>query len=242
MLDSSKPTLATELNAAWANQSALQVLESALVRFGEDKLAFVSSFGAESAVLLSLAARINPTLKIIFIETGFHFDETQRYAEQLIDRLGLTQVVRASVDPITRKRIDPDQRLHRVNPDLCCHIRKVDVLHRSLKGLNAWVSGQKRYQNDTRAHVEVVEFDPERDCFKINPIAHWTAQRIEAYFKRHSLPRHPLIASGYSSIGCWPCTSPINAGESIRDGRWRGQTKTECGLHRRVMPLHGTML
>ena len=237
----SKHVLASELSVAWSNLSALEVLESALARFGEDKMAFVSSFGAESAVLLSLAARISPDLKIIFIETGFHFDETQRYAEQLIDRLGLTRVVRVSIDPITRKRIDPDQRLHQVNPDLCCHIRKVEVLDRALKGLNGWVSGQKRYQDQMRAGVELLEFDSERDCFKVNPLAHWTAKRIEGYFQGYGLPRHPLIASGYASIGCWPCTSPVKAGESVREGRWRGQAKTECGLHRPLRHQQGGM-
>ncbi len=234
-----KSDLADQLSAAWSDLSALQVLEAAFEHFGGDNLALVSSFGAESAVLLSLAARINPDQKIIFLETGFHFDETTRYARQLIERLGLTGVAPMSVDPITRKRLDPNQRLHQNDPDRCCHIRKVEVLDRALQGLSGWISGQKRYQNETRAGVELVEFDAERDCFKVNPLAHWTGRRIEAYFQRHNLPRHPLIASGYGSVGCWPCTTPLRAGETSREGRWRGQGKTECGLHRPVIKLQG---
>ena len=216
---------------AWATLSPQRTLGSAIEWLGANQVALVSSFGTDSAVLLHMMSEINPSNPVIFLDTEFHFDETLRYLEDLVDRLGLTGIQRARIDPVSRKRLDPDQQLHRRDPDRCCQARKVEVLDRALKGFQGWISGQKRFQSSLRNDVEVLEVDVERNLIKINPLAYWSEQDIEEYLADHDLPRHPLASQGFASVGCWPCTSPLQAGESGRAGRWRGQDKQECGLH-----------
>ena len=195
------------------------------------RLAVVTSFGAESAVLLHLIAETDRTTPILFIDTGFHFQETLAYRDTLIDRLGLSRLVSVQIDPITRKRRDPQQWLHRSDPDACCALRKVEVLDRALGSFDGWCTGQKRFQSQARQGIEWFEVDLERGKFKVNPLAHWSAEAIKGYAARHDLPPHPLVERGFVSIGCSPCTEPVEAGEAPRAGRWRGREKTECGLH-----------
>ncbi|WP_247887428.1 phosphoadenylyl-sulfate reductase [Azospirillum sp. SYSU D00513] len=193
------------------------------------RIALVSSFGAESAVLLALAAEADPSFPVIFVNTGKLFGETLRYRDQLVKRLGLTDVrtVGPTADDIAAG--DRDGMLFNSNPDACCHIRKTVPLDRALSGLDAWVTGRKRFQSSTRAALPLFEEADGR--IKVNPLALWDRERIDEEFERRGLPRHPLEADGFLSIGCFTCTSRVAPGADPRSGRWAGTDKTECGIH-----------
>lgn len=193
------------------------------------RIAVVSSFGAESAVLLHMLAQVDPSVPVIFLDTGKLFAETLGYREHLIARLGLTDVRSVSPDADRLSEHDPDGLLHRSDPDRCCLIRKVEPLERALSGIQAWVTGRKRFQGGVRADLPTLE--PADWRLKINPLAPWSREAVTSYLDRHGLPRHPLEAQGYLSIGCAPCTSPTAPGGGVRDGRWAGLDKTECGIH-----------
>lgn len=193
--------------------------------------ALVSSFGAESAVLLHMAARIDRAVPVVLIDTLLLFPETIAYHEDLIAHLGLRNVRRVRPDPTDLFLTDPEVALHASDPDTCCDLRKARPLHTALGGFDAWISGRKRFQTGQRAGLPMFEREPGADRVKINPLATFSAADIGAYLDRHELPRHPLVARGYRSIGCTPCTSATAPGEDPRAGRWRGREKTECGLH-----------
>lgn len=196
------------------------------------RVAVVSSFGAESAILLHQIAQVAPDTPVIFIDTLFHFDETLAHRDALVRQLSLQNVRSFSIDPLSQKRLDPSRHLHLTNPDRCCHARKVDVLNRALREFDGWITGQKRYQSSTRSDIARVDWDAERNKWKFNPLADWSMDDIESHREKYDLPRHPLADLGYSSVGCAPCTSPVGVDEDARAGRWRGQQKLECGLHR----------
>jgi phosphoadenosine phosphosulfate reductase len=193
------------------------------------RAAIVSSFGAESVVLLHLIASIDRAVPVIFIDTGKIFGSTHRYREAIVDRLHLADVRIARPDPAALALQDADSQLWMRNPDKCCGVRKVAPLARALAGFDAWISGRKRYQGGVRAALPLFEADGER--MKINPLAGWSKAEIVRYRLRHDLPEHPLVADGFRSIGCMPCTERIADGEDERSGRWRGTDKTECGIH-----------
>ncbi|MHA1188957.1 MAG: phosphoadenylyl-sulfate reductase [Alphaproteobacteria bacterium] len=193
------------------------------------RIALVSSFGAESAVLLHLISRIDTATPVIFIDTGRLFGETAAYRDTLVARLGLTNIRTATPDATLLGAQDPDKTLYQSDPDRCCTIRKVAPLTAALNGFDAWITGRKRFHGGDRNGLPMVEADDSR--VKINPLSDWSRDDIDAYIRRHDLPAHPLVAEGYSSIGCEPCTSPTGPGEGARDGRWRGSGKTECGIH-----------
>jgi phosphoadenosine phosphosulfate reductase len=192
-------------------------------------IALVSSFGAESAVLLHMVATIDPATPVLFVDTGRLFPETLRYRDELANELGLRNVATFGPSAADAARLDADETLFEHDADACCAFRKVEPLERALAGYRAWISGRKRFHGAERASLAKVEFADWR--IKINPLAEWTAHDIAAYMERHDLPAHPLVAEGYASIGCAPCTSPVAPGEDPRAGRWRGQDKTECGIH-----------
>jgi phosphoadenosine phosphosulfate reductase len=196
--------------------------------------AAVSSFGAESAVLLSIIAEIDPSVPVVFLETGKHFPETLAYREELAAHLGLTDVR----DVVPREQAlrdqDPTGELWYYDPDACCRLRKVGPLERALAPFGAWISGRKRFQAQTRAALPFVEQDGAR--LKLNPLADWDAGRIEQELTRRALPRHPLVARGYPSIGCSVCTRSVAPGEDSRAGRWSGSMKVECGIHSARVP------
>lgn len=211
-------------------QAFLARLLSQQTPFGE--LAVVSSFGAESAVLLHLVATLNSQARVVFLDTGFHFPETLAYRDELIARLGLQGAQTIGIDPLSEKRYDESATLHQIDPDRCCAVRKVQVLKRALRPYGGWISGQKQFHSTERARLERVEWDNIYTKWKFNPLADWNADRIASYQAEHRLPPHPLVSEGYPSIGCEPCTSRVAGGEELRAGRWRGQDKLECGLHR----------
>jgi phosphoadenosine phosphosulfate reductase len=205
------------------------VIEAALKTVGRERLALVSSFGTESAALLKVMADVDPAIPVIFLDTGWLFEETLAYRDTLIAALGLRDV--RSIKPLeeTLTREDPDRELWFSNPDACCRIRKVEPLARALKPFSAWINGRKRFQGGVRADIAVVEQDGAR--LKFNPFANVSRAEIEAIYKTAKLPPHPLVASGFMSVGCMPCTSRTSADEDLRAGRWRGRPKTECGIH-----------
>jgi phosphoadenosine phosphosulfate reductase len=205
-------------------------LESVLKgRHFAGRTALVTSFGTESAALLHLVAGIDPRTPVIFLETGKLFPETLAYRDLLTERLGLEDVRSVAPDAAALLAADPAGNLWRRNPDLCCRLRKVEPLERALHGFAAWINGRKRYQSGERSRLPLVERAARR--IKLTPLANWAEAEIARYFSAHRLPRHPLEAQGYRSVGCAPCTTPTAAGENARAGRWRGSEKTECGIH-----------
>ncbi len=218
--------LLVERYAHWRTR---EVLDEAINHEFQGHIALVSSFGAESVVLLHLAASVQPAVPVIFIDTGKIFGSTLRYRDELVARLKLTDVRIARPDPAVLTTQDIDSGLWLRNPDKCCAIRKVAPLSRALSGFDAWISGRKRYQGGRRAELPLAEADGER--IKLNPLAEWTKADVDAYLKLHDLPEHPLVADGFRSIGCTPCTERVAEGEDERSGRWRGRDKTECGIH-----------
>ncbi|MGD0190675.1 MAG: phosphoadenylyl-sulfate reductase [Rhizomicrobium sp.] len=217
------------LRAAAEGRDAYGVLSLALREAPTGQTAIVSSFGSESAVLLHMVAQIEPTTPILFLNTGKLFGETLRYRDRLQDLLGLTDIRAIGPHPIERLERDPDGVLWSQNPDACCSVRKVVPMRRALEGFGAYITGRKRFQTDARAEMNSVEIFEGR--FRFNPLAEWSLAGIEAYFLKHSLPRHPLVEDGYPSIGCLPCTRRVQKSESYRDGRWAGLEKDECGIH-----------
>lgn len=210
-------------------RDAWGILSLALREEFAGRTAIVSSFGAESAVLLHMVAQVDPTTPILFLNTGKLFGETLRYRDRLQETLGLTDVRAIGPHPVERSRRDPDGVLWSRDPDACCALRKVMPVRRALDGFAASVTGRKRFQTLARVQMQTVEYFEGR--FRFNPLADWSLTRIEEYFARHNLPRHPLVEDGYPSIGCLPCTRRISGGETYRDGRWAGLDKDECGIH-----------
>ncbi len=223
---------AADLARALEGASPSEILRAALGEF-KGKIALVSSFGAESAVLLHLAAQIDPDIPVIFIDTDKHFAQTIEYRDELIKRIGLTNMQTVRPDPVDLAAIDPKGDLWKRDPDACCGVRKVAPNESALAPYAAWISGRKRHHGAVRAHLPTAEHDGVH--YKINPLVAWGPVEIKAYMEAHDLPPHPLVAQGYPSIGCWPCTSPTE-GTDARAGRWAGSGKTECGIHRTAQP------
>jgi phosphoadenosine phosphosulfate reductase len=223
-----RPSVAIRLDAELRHAHPLTVLESAVETFG-DRLAMVSSFGAESAVLLHLVSRLKPDMPILFLDTGMLFGQTLDYRKQLTAKLGLTGV--RDLRPLYSDlaTADPEAKLWKSDTDACCHVRKVLPLDRALSEFDAWITGRKRFHGGDRLSLPVVE--PSDGKVKFNPLANWGKAELDAYMAEHDLPAHPLVAQGFPSIGCWPCTNPVEEGSDVRSGRWAGSEKTECGIH-----------
>ena len=220
---------AQTLDHTLRDASPAHVIETALEVVGREQLALVSSFGTESAALLKVMADVDRSIPVIFLDTGWLFEETLAYRDTLIAALGLRDV--RSIKPLEESlsRQDPDRELWFSDPDACCRIRKVEPLSRALTPFKAWINGRKRFQGGARADIPVVEDDGGK--LKFNPFANVSREEIEAIYKIANLPPHPLVASGYLSVGCMPCSSRTGADEDARAGRWRGTAKTECGIH-----------
>lgn len=218
-----------ELNARYKHHSATEVMHGALKDAG--KIALVSSFGAESVVLLHMAAIMDRSVPVLFIDTQMLFAETLVYQTEVSERLGLrnVQIIHAAESEL--KRLDPDRTLHQFDTDACCDLRKTVPLNNALSGYDGWITGRKRFQSGTRAALDFFEVEAATGRIKINPLAHWAPEDVKNYMEENRLPRHPLVAKGYPSIGCAPCTSPVKPGEDPRAGRWRDQDKDECGIH-----------
>lgn len=224
-----EPSQAVALDRALRDAPPAKIIEAALNTVGREQLALVSSFGTESAALLKVMADVDPAIPVVFLDTGWLFEETLAYRDTLIATLGLRDV--RSIKPLeqTLSAEDPNRELWFSDPDACCRIRKVEPLARALKPFSAWINGRKRFQGGARAEIPVVEDDGAK--LKFNPFANVSREEIEAIYKLAKLPPHPLVASGYLSVGCMPCSSRTALDEDARAGRWRGRAKTECGIH-----------
>ena len=225
---------ADALNARFAGVDAGTMLRELLAEGTLGRVAVVSSFGTESAVLLHLVASADPATPVIFVDTLKMFDETLEYRDTLVRRLGLTDSSTVTPDAAVLAAKDENGLRWSWDPDGCCAIRKVEPLARAKQGLDAWISGRKAFQSVTRENLP--RFEVEDGRLKINPLGDWVKDDLEAYFAEHDLPRHPLEAKGYLSVGCAPCTSTVKPGEDPRAGRWRGWDKTECGIHSSAFP------
>jgi phosphoadenosine phosphosulfate reductase len=218
------------LNDRYKYHAAVSVLEHALADPDVGRIALVSSFGAESVVLLHMISVMDRTTPVLFIDTEMLFAETMAYQEEVAEKLGLTNIITVKADPKRLAFEDPDGTLHQFDTDACCALRKTEPLERSLRDYDAWITGRKRFQGQTRASIDF--FEAEGDLrIKVNPLAHWGREDLLDYMVNNRLPRHPLVAKGYPSIGCAPCTTPVAPGEDPRAGRWRGSAKIECGVH-----------
>ncbi|WP_421694957.1 phosphoadenylyl-sulfate reductase [Aestuariivirga sp.] len=206
-----------------------QQLLGPILRDFPGRAAVVSSFGAESAVLLHMVSEVDKATPIIFLDTGKHFWETLSYRAMLIDRLGLTGVRTIAPDPADLASQDAEGKLHTLNADQCCHIRKTLPLQKALEGYDVTISGRKRYHGAARATLDFLAITDGR--LKVEPLAGFSALDIGAYMSAHDLPAHPLTGIGYFSIGCEPCTTPGGSAADPRAGRWAGSGKTECGIH-----------
>lgn len=217
-----------ELNARFSHGHATDVIRWACESFG-DQVAVSSSFGAESACLLSLAVRVKPDIPVIFINTGFHFPETLAFRDDLVKRLKLNLL---EVGPAMGHAnfLAQHGKLYETDPDECCRINKVEPLQRALKGLRCWISGVRGDQTAYRAQMEFVELKKD-GLYKVSPLLGWNAKGVYEYLKAEDLPMHPLWEKGYASIGCEPCTAVPGDPGDPRSGRWKGKNKTECGIH-----------
>jgi len=217
------------LNARFEGVGTTEMIRAVIEEKLLGEVAVVSSFGAESAVLLDLVAQVDPAIPVLFLDTGKMFQETLDYRDALIERLGLTGVRSIAPDATTLADKDATGLRWSYDPDGCCEIRKVLPLARAMRGFDASITGRKGFQASTRVGIPRFELDGER--IKFNPLADWTKGDLDAWFEARKLPRHPLEAKGYLSIGCAPCTSIVKPGEDPRAGRWRGWDKVECGIH-----------
>jgi phosphoadenosine phosphosulfate reductase len=220
---------ADALEARFGGGSPQEIIQHALDENFAGGLAAVSSFGADSAVLLNMIAEIDRSLPILFLDTGKHFGETLEYRDALAADLGLSNVQVITPLQAVLDRDDPDGKLHQRDTDACCGIRKVEPMARAVEPFGAWLTGRKRFQAATRSALPAFEAVGPR--IRINPLARWTTSDLADYMRAHDLRENPLVAYGYLSIGCFPCTEPVKPGEDARSGRWAGQTKTECGIH-----------
>ncbi len=225
---------AVRLNRMFRGSDTVEMLEAVMRDGLAGDFATVSSFGAESAVLLHLLASVDPNVPVLFLETGKHFPETLAYRDQLVEQIGLTNLINLHPYLEDLKAKDETGLRWSYDPDGCCEIRKVRPLTKALSRYDASFTGRKAFQSATRANLPRFEIDTAdaEGRLKINPLIDWDADRINAYFAQHDLPRHPLVERGYPSIGCSPCTNKVADGEDPRSGRWTGWDKVECGIHK----------
>lgn len=221
--------LAERRNILHRKSDTQTVLSHALTDVQIGKIAMVSSFGAESVVLLHMIAQIDKATPVIFLDTEMLFPETLTYQREVAAALGLTDVRVISPDRNAVLAEDVDGLLHQADTDACCDLRKTRPLANALSEFDGWITGRKQFQGGKRADLPLFEKDGRK--IKVNPLAKWSAQDLQAYMAKHDLPRHPLVAKGYPSVGCMPCTTRVSDHEDQRAGRWRGNEKTECGIH-----------
>ncbi len=221
-----------ELQHAAADLDGLALVRAVLGSTLGSRISLVSSFGAESAVLLDMVATVEPATPVIFLDTGKLFAETLAYQRRLCAHLGLRDVRHVRPDSEAIARHDPGGGLFGEDADFCCHLRKTEPLEQALAGFAGWISGRKRFQGGRRADLPLLEIEPLTGRLKINPLAHWSLDDIRHYRRLRQLPLHPLVPKGFASVGCRPCTTQTAPGEPPRAGRWRGLDKLECGIHR----------
>jgi phosphoadenosine phosphosulfate reductase len=219
-----------QLAQRFESSSVEDILEWAVERFAP-RLVMTSNFGAEGVVVIDKLARIAPQTPVIYLDTGFQFDETDRLKERIRERFRINIVERRAELSVVEQNRFYGERLYERDPDLCCRIRKVEPLKKALAGYDGWIAALRRDQSPTRANIRVVEWNARQGLVKIHPLAAWTRRDVWDYIIRHKLPYHPFYDDGYASIGCEPCTRRVAAGAHERSGRWEGKGKLECGIH-----------
>ncbi|MEE8110639.1 MAG: phosphoadenylyl-sulfate reductase [bacterium] len=226
------PEALKELSEEFENKSTREVAAWALEEFHPD-ISLACSFGGPGGVVLvDLLTKIRSDVRVFYLDTEFLFPETYETRDRLIERYGIRPVAyRAALSPGDQAKIQGPE-LYARQPDLCCHLRKVLPMRQALEGLSAWISAIRRDQSPTRANAGIVEWDTNFNLVKVNPLANWTEDDVRNYVREHDVPHNPLHDRGYMSIGCWPCTRPVDEGEDSRAGRWANFSKTECGIHR----------
>ncbi len=230
-----QPTDAVRLNNMFRGRSTNEMLRSIFSDNLIGEIALVSSFGAESAVLLHLVSSIDKNIPVIFLDTGKHFSETLAYRDLLVERFGLN-LINLNPEESDVEKQDGNGLRWSFDPDGCCHIRKVLPLEKEMAKYDASISGRKGFQSKTRNALPRFEIDTSdaHGRLKINPLADWTKEQLDPYITEYDIPPHPLVEQGYPSIGCSPCTSKVAEGEDPRSGRWKGWDKVECGIHEPV--------
>jgi phosphoadenosine phosphosulfate reductase len=228
---------AAKLSEKLAQATPAEIVAEAQRNAGKGRVAVASSFGIESATLLKIVADVDPSIPVLFLDTGWLFPETLSYRDTLVARLGLTDVrtITPSSEALAAK--DPARDLWATDPDACCYLRKVEPLGDVLTEFDAWINGRKRYQGGQRTAIPAVEVEGTR--LKFNPLARVTPAEIVKMFRAWDLPHHPLAGQGFTSLGCMPCTRRTNPGDSARAGRWAESEKTECGIHNRMPLVNG---
>jgi phosphoadenosine phosphosulfate reductase len=216
------------LSAALEARSAEEIAAWAANVFGSDIIVAASM---QDLILPHMFARVLPDIEVLFLQTGYHFKETLQTLEVAVAELAITAVEALPTQSVAEQNAQYGEKLYDRDPNLCCFLRKVDPLTRSLQGHAAWVTGVRRVEAPTRAATPILSWDDKHDLVKINPLVAWSDEDIEAYQLTHDLPRNPLVAQGYPSIGCAPCTAKVAPGDDPRSGRWSGNDKTECGIH-----------
>lgn len=219
----------TALDRRYATAAASDILRDALKERFAGRVAVLSSFGAEAVVLLHLVASVDSATPVLFLDTDRHFPQTLQHRRNVVARLGLTNVRDLAPHAADAERLDPDGDLWRRDPDACCALRKVRPLAEAVGDYDALITGRKRFHGATRVRLPLIELVD--GAARINPLARWSADDIDAYRRRHDLPFHPMASMGYASIGCWPCTRPARDAADPRSGRWADTDKTECGIH-----------
>ena len=217
------------LNSYFSDKPTKELLKFVLTGKKMGRVALVSSFGTQSSVLLHLVANIDSQVQVLFIDTGKLFPQTLQFQKELASVLNLANIKSVIQDSTQLTGRDPDGNLWNSNNSACCDLRKVEPLKNELNRFDSWISGRKIFQGGMRSSLNL--FEKSGDHIKVNPLANWSQDQIKAYIDRFSLPIHPLINEGYSSVGCMPCTSPAVENQSSREGRWPGIEKTECGIH-----------
>ncbi|MGW4052816.1 phosphoadenylyl-sulfate reductase [Streptomyces sp. NPDC004779] len=226
--DAELKALAERAGRDLEDASALEILQWAAAVFGPR---FCVTSSMEDAVVAHLASRAMPGVDVVFLDTGYHFEETigtRDAVEAVMDVKVITLTPRQTV---AEQDAEHGPKLHDRDPDLCCALRKIKPLQDGLTAYTAWATGLRRDESPTRANTPVVGWDEKRRKVKISPIARWTQDDVDAYVTEHGVLTNPLLMDGYASVGCAPCTRRVEAGEDARAGRWAGRAKTECGLH-----------
>jgi phosphoadenosine phosphosulfate reductase len=227
----------TALNERFESSHPSEIVAWALDGSGLEPIALASAFQAEGTCVMHMATRVRPDVPILFLETGFHFDETLEFKRTLTERLDLNVVDLTGEYTVESQEAAFGPRLYERDPDRCCQINKVEPMLDALRGLDAWVTAFRRDSSPTRANAPIVdryELEPGNWIVKVNPVATWTRRDTWAYLKEHALPHNPLYDLGYASIGCAPCTRLQFPGEPERAGRWAGLSKWECGIQERA--------
>ena len=228
MTEAERTAVLAEVNAALEGATAQEIARFATDSFG-DKLVVASSM--QDTVLSHLFSQVSPGVEVAFLDTGYHFPETLATRDEVRRRFPVTVLNITPKQTVAEQDADYGPRLHDNDPTLCCFLRKVEPLARALEGRHAWVTGVRRVESPTRALTPVVAWDVKNDMVKVCPLVDWTDEDVEAYQVEHDLPRNPLIAAGYPSVGCAPCTRRVEPGADPRSGRWAGTEKVECGIH-----------